>query len=82
MIRQKAPELLAYNMETRIFPSPAGGPEAMAKQFGVPFLGRLPLDEMLTAACEEGRSYLEDHPKAHAATALTSIVQGIEARLG
>ena len=36
-------------------PSNASGPEAMAGTFGVPFLGSLPLDRDLCAACEGGR---------------------------
>ena len=29
----------------------------MAQQFGVPFLGRVPLDPRITKACENGTSY-------------------------
>lgn len=41
-----------------VFPAPrGGGPAAMAARFGVPFLGALPLDPALLAACEAGRPY-------------------------
>ena len=37
-----------------VFPSAEGGAEAMAADFGVPFLGRVPLDGAITAASEAG----------------------------
>jgi len=41
-----------------IFPAPpGGGPAAMAARFAVPYLGALPLDPALLAACEAGRAY-------------------------
>ncbi len=41
-----------------VFPTAGGGPEAMANAFGVPFLGRVPLDARLGAACEAGIDFL------------------------
>jgi len=37
-----------------VFPSAEGGAEAMAADFGVPFLGQVPLDSAITAASEAG----------------------------
>lgn len=77
ILKQNAPELLDYAMESQVFPSPSGGPAAMAQQFNVPFLGRIPLDQQLTESCEDGKSYLEEFPKAYAAPAFEKIVQEI-----
>jgi len=48
--------------ETTIFGSSSGGAEAMAKDMGVPFLGRIPLDPTIARACDEGKSYVADFP--------------------
>ena len=37
-----------------VFPSAEGGAEGMAKEFNVPFLGRVPLDPAITTASEMG----------------------------
>lgn len=51
-----------------------GGGAGLASQAGVPFLGRLPLDPALTAACEEGVAFVAQHPDAPAAAPLQRIV--------
>ncbi|KAJ0412081.1 hypothetical protein ATCC90586_004001 [Pythium insidiosum] len=78
LLREKAPELVDYAVQMQVFPPAAGGGEAMAKAFDVPFLGRLPLDDKMTQACEEGVSFLEEYPQSSAAPAFERIV---EARL-
>lgn len=40
-----------------IFPAVTGGAAALALEFGVPFLGSIPLDPNLLRACEKGMSY-------------------------
>lgn len=40
-----------------VFPAVTGGAEAMAIEFGVPFLGSIPLDSHLLRSCEKGMSY-------------------------
>ncbi len=55
LIKDKCPELLSMNIFNDVFPAYGGGPVAMAKAFGVPFLGSLPLDPGLLAACEAGK---------------------------
>ena len=37
-----------------VFPQAEGGAEAMAAEFGVPFLGRVPLDRGITQASQQG----------------------------
>ena len=41
---------------TPVFPVSGKGAEGMAKEMGVPFLGRVPMDPTLSQAAEEGRS--------------------------
>ena len=67
--------MLQYSVQMEVFPAANGGGEAMAKNFNVPFLGRLPLDSKMTGACEEGVSFLDEYPDAVAAPAFSSIVQ-------
>ena len=57
MLRARCPELLSLRAVAEVFPRAAGGAEGMAKHFGVPFLGRVPLDPKITHACERGTSY-------------------------
>jgi hypothetical protein len=50
------PELLGCSMSMNVFESKNGtGPREMAEQFGVPYLGALPMDKDLCAACESGQ---------------------------
>jgi Mrp family chromosome partitioning ATPase len=59
---------------TEIFPPTTGGGEQMARQMGVPFLGRVPLDPRLARACDEGKSYFQECPDSAGAQALLDIV--------
>jgi Mrp family chromosome partitioning ATPase len=56
--------------ETAVFRATEGGGEALAKETGVPFLGRVALDPALMRACDAGQTnYLQacrDSPTAHA----------------
>jgi Mrp family chromosome partitioning ATPase len=58
-LRAACPELLdACSLKIDVFKSTAStehNPETMAKAFGVPFLGKMPLDREMCAACEGGR---------------------------
>ena len=42
--------------QTEVFHATKGGAQQMAKDMQVPFLGRVPLDPLLSRAAEEGRS--------------------------
>lgn len=42
--------------QTEVFHASKGGAQLMAKDMQVPFLGRVPLDPLLSRAAEEGRS--------------------------
>ena len=51
----KCPEVLAMTVAAEVFPQgPGGGAQGMADRYGVPFLGRVPLEPSITRACEAG----------------------------
>ena len=65
-IQQAFPELLDLSLQVPLL-TPDGAevesnPEAMARKFGVPYLGALPMDPNLTKACEKGLNFLEEFP--------------------
>ena len=51
----------------------------MAAKFGVPFLGRVPLDASLTKACESGTSYAANARRSGGIDHLAPIVQQLRA---
>src|SRR3954454_3659148 len=53
------------NMTGEIFG--AGGGDALARELGVPLLGRVPLDPLLRECADEGRPLVTAHPGAEAA---------------
>lgn len=57
------------------------GGEALAAQFGIPFLGRIPFDPRLAAAGDSGAPFLAQHPESPAGRALLEVADGIRAAL-
>jgi len=57
-----------------------GGGEAMAKEMGVPFLGRIPIDPAVVEASDEGRPFVYFHGKTEAGKAFTAIAAAIMAK--
>ena len=68
--RRTRPELVSPSR----FLSTAVGAEAMAASFGVPFLGRVPLDPSITRACEAGASYTAESRRSGRHSLLATIV--------
>ncbi len=60
---------------------PGEGAEAMARDSGVPFLGRVPFDPALAAAADRGEPYVAAAPAAPAARALAAIAAGLRETL-
>ncbi|XP_035677040.1 cytosolic Fe-S cluster assembly factor NUBP2-like [Branchiostoma floridae] len=60
---------------TNIFSSGAG--ERLAREYSVPFLGRIPIDQHLVQCCEEGSSIFKSHPESPAASALLQVAQAV-----
>lgn len=63
--------------ETKLFPATTGGGEALASEFGLNFLGRLPLDPRLGWCCDEGKSFLREYPDAPLARCYREVVDKI-----
>jgi MinD-like ATPase involved in chromosome partitioning or flagellar assembly len=54
----------------------------MAKEAGIPFLGRVPFDRELAAAADRGTPFVTLAPAAGAAQALTDIAARVRTALG
>jgi hypothetical protein len=48
----------------------------MAADAKIPFLGAIPLDPQLLAACEEGVSYCSTRPQAPARKPFLNVIEG------
>eukprot|EP00033_Pygsuia_biforma_P001156 GCRY01001315.1.p1 GENE.GCRY01001315.1~~GCRY01001315.1.p1 ORF type:complete len:337 (-),score=65.56 GCRY01001315.1:458-1468(-) len=69
------------DVESPIFPATAGGGEALAKDLSIPFLGRIPIDPVITKACDEGVSFL-NAGDTRGTRALKSVFEAVKAHLG
>ncbi|KAI9723159.1 MAG: cytosolic Fe-S cluster assembly factor nbp35 [Chrysothrix sp. TS-e1954] len=63
--------------ESQIFRPTTGGGEALAKELGVRFLGRVPLDPRIGMACDVGESFVEAFPDSPACKAVGEVVTGV-----
>jgi Mrp family chromosome partitioning ATPase len=57
----------------------AGGGERAAREMGVPFLGRIPLDPRIVASGDAGRPFVADAASSEASRAFSEIVDKIVA---
>ncbi len=58
-----------------------GGGEAAAKELGLPFLGRIPLDPQIVVGGDAGKPFVLEHPDSPAAKAFQGIVKNLKAQL-
>ena len=65
--------------ETDIFK--VGGGEAAAKELGLPFLGRIPLDPRIVVGGDAGKPFVVEHPDSEATKAFRSVVAALKAQL-
>src|SRR5437016_4227049 len=65
--------------ETAIFK--VGGGEAAAKELGLPFLGRVPLDPRIVIGGDAGKPFVIEHPDSEATKAFRGIVKNLKGRL-
>jgi ATP-binding protein involved in chromosome partitioning len=56
-----------------------GGGQLLADELGVPLLGKVPLEEALRAAADEGRPLVAEDPDAPSAQALLHLARGLVA---
>ena len=78
---EKCPEVLNLLASSDVFPSSGTGPEGMAKQYSVPYWGKLPLDTDLLKCCELGKSFVDEYPESLAAKAVNGFVDRLVAVL-
>jgi ATP-binding protein involved in chromosome partitioning len=60
---------------------PGAGAEPLARESGIPFLGRVPFDPGLAAAADRGEPYVAAAPDTPAARALLGIASGLQETL-
>lgn len=57
-----------------------GGGEEIAREFDLPFLGRIPMDPRVVIAGDDGKPYLSSDEKSPATAAFDEIVNAVEKR--
>jgi ATP-binding protein involved in chromosome partitioning len=57
----------------------SGGGEALAREIGVPLLGRIPLDPSLREAADRGEPLVWEQPEAAAAREITALAEAVAA---
>jgi len=55
-----------------------GGGEALAKEIGVPFIGRIPLDPSIAQACDQGKSFIDTYKDSKSLDALRDFAHSFE----
>ncbi|MDF7798657.1 Mrp/NBP35 family ATP-binding protein [Pontiellaceae bacterium B1224] len=55
----------------------SGGGEKIAADFGVPFLGKLPIDPAIGKACDSGQPFIQSHGASETAHMLRDIIKPI-----
>ncbi|HEV8142685.1 MAG TPA: P-loop NTPase [Methylomirabilota bacterium] len=78
--RGRAPVLGLVENMAGLFPGP--DVEALAREAGTPFLGRVPFDPELAQAADRGEAFVAVAPERPAAIALRSIASSIRVSLG
>lgn len=70
--------------ESVVFPSKfkEGAGERLAREYGFPVLGKVPLDPRLMKACEDGVPLRDQHPDSPAVVALDAVVDKLLLALG
>ncbi len=59
----------------------SGGAEKLAKDLGIPFLGKIPIDPTVVAAGDEGKPCVEYYPDSPMAKAFKEVIEKVEAAL-
>ena len=80
-VARAAPAPVLGLIENMVGMFPGEGAEAMARDSGVPFLGRVPFDPALAAAADRGEPYVAAAPAAPAARALAAIADSLRETL-
>lgn len=67
---------------SQIFRASTGGAELLAKEEGIRFLGKVPLDPRIGMACDYGESFLDAYPDSPACEAIRAVVRGVKESMG
>lgn len=65
----------------KVFPFGQGGGERFARENGLFFLGRVPLESTLSRCCDEGKSLFEVAPHSNAAESFSTIAEQVKDQL-
>lgn len=55
----------------------SGGGAEMAREMGVPFLGKIPIDPRIVTASDDGKPFCQDHAESETAKAFLEVVKPI-----
>jgi Mrp family chromosome partitioning ATPase len=66
----------------QIFKASTGGAERFAREEGIVFLGRVPLDPRIGMSCDYGESFLDAWPDSPACEAIRGVVRRVAEGLG
>jgi ATP-binding protein involved in chromosome partitioning len=68
--------------KVRHFPFGKGGGKGLSEEFGIPFLGEIPLDHMLSSCGDKGDSIFVKEPDGVSANIFEKMQDAIEEQLG
>lgn len=68
--------------ESQIFKPTTGGGEKLCEELNIPFLGTVPLDPRVGKSCDEGQSFLDQHPESPASLAILDVVEKLRDAVG
>ena len=66
----------------RVFRATTGGARQLAREMGIPFLGKVPLDPRIGMACDYGESFFDGYPDSPACEALLKVVERVKEEAG
>ncbi|KAI9789435.1 MAG: cytosolic Fe-S cluster assembly factor nbp35 [Candelina submexicana] len=68
--------------ESQIFKATTGGAESLARETGIPFLGKVPLDPRIGMSCDYGESFFDAFPDSPACRAIRRVVKSVGKEMG
>jgi len=63
---------------SELFPTTSGGGEALAKEFNIPFLGRLPMDPNVARCCDLGTNFIKEFPNSPTSKFMIDLVNKLK----
>lgn len=81
-IQHVLPNMNAVVAQTEVYHGSKGGAATMAEDLGVPLLGKIPLDPLLSKASDAGQSVLDISDQACSYVALKDVIQKLLKTVG